>query len=47
MRVEKCNGKGFKDGESLFSDTKFMVFDEKYNKIFKKASMELLELKFR
>jgi len=47
MRVEKCNGKEFKDGELLFSDTKFMVFDEKNNNIFKKASMELLELKFR
>lgn len=47
MRVEKCNGKDFKEGESLFSDTKFKVFDEKNNKIFKKASMEILEMKFR
>ena len=44
---QKCNGRELQENDLLFPCTRFMVLDEKYNKLFRNASKEVLELKFR
>jgi hypothetical protein len=47
MKAKKYNGKKSMETDILFPETAFIVYDENYNKIFKKVNLETLKLKYR
>jgi hypothetical protein len=47
MKAKKYNGKKSRETDALFSETAFIVYDENYNKIFKKVNLETLQMKYR